>query len=165
MPPLLNEQNEMSLNRLKALASDEPFGLVAQDLQNTKEYAIKNILATKYADIGAASLYNLELKGKNFRSAILFTLAKAIYAAHPQADIPFEETQLYTQVKCLAAAIEIAHNASLLQDDIIDRADSRRSVEAAHKVFGSSTSVFASDFMISRASRALTEVFDNTHIS
>ena len=26
------------------------------------------------------------------------------------------------------AAIEIAHNASLLQDDIIDRADSRRSV-------------------------------------
>ena len=96
VPTLLNEQNELALNRLRALASDEPFSLVAQDLQNTKEYAIKNILATKYADIGAASLYNLELKGKNFRSAILFTLAKAIYAAHPQADLQFEETKLYT---------------------------------------------------------------------
>ena len=65
----------------------------------------------------------------------------------------------------LAAAIEIAHNSSLLQDDIIDKADSRRSQMAAHKVYGPSTSVFASDFMISRASRMLTHSFDNSHIS
>lgn len=64
----------------------------------------------------------------------------------------------------MAACIEIAHNASLLQDDIIDRADSRRSVMAAHKIFGPSTSVFASDFMISRASRMLTYNFDNSYI-
>ena len=36
---------------------------------------------------------------------------------------------------------------------------------AAHKIFGASNSVFASDFMISRASRMLTMVFDTTHIS
>jgi len=65
----------------------------------------------------------------------------------------------------LAACIEIAHNSSLLQDDIIDRADSRRSQQAAHKVFGPSASVFASDFMIARASRMLTYQFDNTHMS
>ena len=65
----------------------------------------------------------------------------------------------------LAACIEIAHNSSLLQDDIIDKADSRRSQMAAHKVYGPSTSVFASDFMISRASRMLTHSFDNAHIS
>ena len=68
-------------------------------------------------------------------------------------------------MKTLAACIEIAHNASLLQDDIIDKADSRRSKKAAHKVFGASNSVFASDYMISRASRMLTMNFDNTHIS
>lgn len=67
---------------------------------------------------------------------------------------------------CLAACIEIAHNASLLQDDIIDKSDSRRSQLAAHKVYGVSTSVFASDWMISRASRMLTEVFsENTDVS
>lgn len=68
-------------------------------------------------------------------------------------------------MKALAACIEIAHNASLLQDDIIDRADSRRSKEAAHKIYGASNTVFASDYMISRASRMLTMMFDNTHIS
>ena len=83
------------MERLKAIAADDPFELVAQDLENTKEFAKKNILSTNYSDIGAASLYNLELKGKNFRSAILFTLAKAIYAAHPKATIPFIETKQY----------------------------------------------------------------------
>jgi len=71
----------------------------------------------------------------------------------------------YEQVVTLAACIEIAHNSSLLQDDIIDRADSRRSQEAAHKKFGQATSVFSSDFMIARASRILTHSFDNTHMS
>jgi geranylgeranyl pyrophosphate synthase len=36
---------------------------------------------------------------------------------------------------------------------------------AAHKVYGVSTSVFASDWMISRASRILTEEFNDTDIS
>lgn len=82
---------------------------------------------------------------------------------HPLKE--FENTEQFDQVVALAASIEIAHNASLLQDDIIDKADSRRSVEAAHKVYGPSTSVFASDFMISRASRMLTEAFPNVHMS
>lgn len=68
-------------------------------------------------------------------------------------------------MKALSACIEIAHNASLLQDDIIDRADQRRSQKAAHKIYGASNSVFSSDYMISRASRMLTEVFETTHIS
>jgi len=67
---------------------------------------------------------------------------------------------------CLSACLEIAHNASLLQDDIIDKSDTRRSKVAAHKLYGVSTSVFASDWMISRASRVLTEVFpDSTDMS
>ena len=106
------------------------------------------------------------MKGKNFRSAILFLLAKAIYYNKYQSSVPFEESPYYEKVTCLAACIEIAHNASLLQDDIIDHADSRRSKKAAHKVFGAATSVFASDFMIARAGRMLTEVFnESTHIS
>jgi len=127
-------------------------------------------LKTQYTQIEEASLYNLKLKGKNFRSAILFTIARAMHAqnpdklGNPELD-KFENTKQYDQVVALAACIEIAHNASLLQDDIIDRADSRRSQQAAHKVFGPSTSVFASDFMISRASRMLTYQFDNSHIS
>jgi len=107
-----------------------------------------------------AAKYNLELKGKNFRSAILFLLARTLCRDRDT----FE--QIYTKIACLSACIEIAHNASLLQDDIIDKSDNRRSQLAAHKVYGVSTSVFASDWMISRASRMLTEVFyESTDIS
>lgn len=130
-------------------------------------------LQTDYKQMEEVSLYNLKLKGKNFRSAILFMLAKAIHANHPDVKArepgspfkSFENTIQHEQVMTLAACIEIAHNASLLQDDIIDRADSRRSKEAAHKIYGASVSIFASDFMISRASRMLTHKFDNAHMS
>ena len=122
-------------------------------------------MQTKYDKLQEASHYNLLLKGKNFRSAILFLLAKAIYY-RKKPTTPFEQTHFYDQVTCLSACIEIAHNASLLQDDIIDHADNRRGKQAAHKVFGAATSVFASDFMIARAGRMLTEVFsDSTHLS
>lgn len=135
------------------------------DLEFTKNFAIENILRTKYDELEKASHYNLLLKGKNFRSAILFLLAKAIYYSESPKR-PFEESPFYEKVACLAACIEIAHNASLLQDDIIDHADSRRASKAAHKVFGPATSIFASDFMISRASRMLTEIFpESVHMS
>jgi geranylgeranyl pyrophosphate synthase len=128
-------------------------------------------LRTEYKQLEDPALYNLNLKGKNFRSAIMFMLARSIYNSSnlkgesEVQGVKFEDTKFYDQVKALSACIEIAHNASLLQDDIIDRADQRRSKLAAHKVYGASNSVFSSDFMISRASRMLTEMFDTTHIS
>lgn len=127
-------------------------------MDRTKDYAIRNILQTEYKELESASKYNLQLKGKNFRSAILFLLAKALK--------PTDFDEIYDKVMCLSACIEIAHNASLLQDDIIDKSEQRRSQKAAHKVYGVSTSVFASDWMISRASRMLTEVFsESTDVS
>ena len=95
----------------------------------------------------------------------MFMLARAMFNSDPTNKGQFEETKYYDQVKALAACIEIAHNASLLQDDIIDRADQRRSQLAAHKVYGADNSVFSSDYMISRASRMLTVMFDTVHIS
>ena len=61
---------------------EDPFSLVMSDLETTKAFAMKNILKTNYKQIEEVSLYNLQLKGKNFRSAILFTLARAIHANH-----------------------------------------------------------------------------------
>jgi len=48
----------------------------------------------------------------------------------------FDTSIFKDKVMLLSACIEIAHNASLLQDDIIDKADSRRSEKAAHMVYG-----------------------------
>lgn len=72
----------------------DPFLLVKDDLEFTKEFAIENILRTRYSELEKASHYNLLLKGKNFRSAILFLLAKSIYYSK-NTDVPFEETPYY----------------------------------------------------------------------
>jgi geranylgeranyl pyrophosphate synthase len=77
-------------------------------LSKTNEFAIKNILQTEYKDLENAAKYNLELKGKNFRSAILFLLARALCKDNKHF------MKIYDKVACLSACIEIAHNASLL---------------------------------------------------
>ena len=60
------------------------------DLEYTKKFAIENILKTDYPELFSTSCYNLNLKGKNFRSAIIFNLAKAIYYNSSNSSKPFE---------------------------------------------------------------------------
>jgi hypothetical protein len=111
---LHTDVNQKDSSDVKKLAPKiEPFDLVKFDLEQTKTFAVENILQTDYTKLQEASHYNLLLKGKNFRSAILFLLAKAIYYSRSPS-VPFESTDFYDKVTCLAACIEIAHNASLL---------------------------------------------------
>lgn len=55
-------------------------------------------------------------------------------------------------VYSLAAAFELLHSASLLHDDILDQAQSRRKKTAAHLVFGVNKTVLAGDALFARAS-------------
>ena len=48
----------------------------------------------------------------------------------------------------VAAVIEICHTASLIHDDIIDEADTRRGQLSVQKKFGKEMAVYAADFMI-----------------
>lgn len=48
----------------------------------------------------------------------------------------------------VAAVIEICHTASLIHDDIIDEADTRRGQLSVQKKFGREMAVYAGDFMI-----------------
>lgn len=48
----------------------------------------------------------------------------------------------------IAAVIEICHTASLIHDDIIDEADTRRGQLSVQKKFGREMAVYAGDFMI-----------------
>jgi geranylgeranyl diphosphate synthase type I len=50
-----------------------------------------------------------------------------------------------------AVGIELVHNASLVVDDIIDAADLRRGVTAAHVEYGYSSAILASDGLLGEA--------------
>jgi octaprenyl-diphosphate synthase len=72
----------------------------------------------------------------------------------------------------LAVAIELLHSASLLHDDLLDDADTRRGRETAFRRFGNVVSVMSGDYMLSKllvllsglpaASQALTRAFGET---
>ena len=55
----------------------------------------------------------------------------------------------------LAEVTEMIHTASLLHDDVIDSADTRRGVSSVNTVFGNKLAVLAGDFLLARASVCL----------
>jgi geranylgeranyl pyrophosphate synthase len=55
----------------------------------------------------------------------------------------------------LAEITEMIHTASLLHDDVIDAADTRRGVSSVNTVFGNKLAVLAGDFLLARASICL----------
>ncbi|KAJ1720158.1 coq1 putative hexaprenyl diphosphate synthase [Coemansia erecta] len=60
----------------------------------------------------------------------------------------------------LAEITEMIHTSSLLHDDVIDHAETRRGLPAIQKRFGNKMAIFAGDFLLARASMALARLRD-----
>lgn len=75
--------------------------------------------------------------GKRLRPSLAFLAGQLLGAGREQA----------TQV---ALAVELLHSASLLHDDLIDDADTRRGADAAFRRYGNVVSVMSGDFMLAR---------------
>lgn len=58
----------------------------------------------------------------------------------------------------LAAIVEMIHTASLIHDDVLDAADTRRGDSAVHKLFNNKAAVLSGDFLLARASVALAKL-------
>lgn len=64
------------------------------------------------------------------------------------------------QAVALAAAAELVHTATLVQDDVIDQSEVRRGEAAVSKKFGGSISILYGDYLFSQAFSLLTEIND-----
>ncbi len=79
----------------------------------------------------------LDAGGKRARPQLVFLAARALNLTDPR-EIDY------------AAVIELLHSASLLHDDLIDNADTRRGKETAFKHYGNVVSVMSGDYLLSR---------------
>ncbi|GJJ13165.1 hypothetical protein Clacol_007416 [Clathrus columnatus] len=70
------------------------------------------------------------------------------------------DTVLPTQRR-LAQIVEMIHVASLLHDDVLDESPLRRGAPSAPAMFGNKMSVLAGDFLLARASVALSRLGEN----
>ena len=82
------------------------------------------------------------------------TSAPLIPALAPSARL------LPTQLR-LAQIVEMIHVASLLHDDVIDSADLRRGVPSGPAAFGNKLAILGGDFLLGRASAALSRLGDH----
>merc|ERR1719331_715308 len=71
-----------------------------------------------------------------------------------------EEQQQHAvaQHRRLASITEMIHTASLVHDDVLDAADTRRGGSAVHKLFSTKAAVLSGDFLLARASVALAKL-------
>jgi geranylgeranyl pyrophosphate synthase len=63
----------------------------------------------------------------------------------------------------LAASIELLHTATLVHDDVIDRAEERRSEPTPNALFGNAASVMLGDYMFAHAADFIAQT-DNTQV-
>jgi len=80
------------------------------------------------------SRYVLRKKGKRLRPALVLLTARLFQATDEEAVF-------------LASLVELIHTASLIHDDIIDKADVRRGTESVHAKWGANVTVLLGDYL------------------
>lgn len=106
------------------------------------------------AELSDLAKYYFDGKGKAIRPVIAMTLAHAFN--HSQG-VGSDESLLWKQRRG-AIISEMIHTASLLHDDVLDKADTRRGKAAVNKIFTAKKATFAGDYIIAIASKLISQI-------
>ena len=121
----------------QSLTAREAFALVQADLQEVeREIGVESV-----ASVEAITTINQYLQaggGKRLRPALLLLVNRLFGPATDCA-------------RRLAAVVEMIHTATLVHDDVIDMAKSRRGRPSTNMVWGNHTSVLAGDWLYMQA--------------
>ena len=115
------------------MTPQEIYQLVAPELVRVEE-ELRGYTRSDITPISEIGEYLLNAGGKRIRPALLLLTAKMLGEVPPMA------------IR-LAAVIEFIHNATLVHDDIIDGADTRRGRPSANSHWGNSMTVLAGDWL------------------
>ncbi len=111
----------------------EIYQLVAPELAQVEE-ELRGYTRSEIRPISEIGEYLLNAGGKRIRPALLLLTAKMLGGVSPMG------------IR-LAAVVEFIHNATLVHDDIIDAADTRRGRPSANSHWGNSMTVLAGDWL------------------
>lgn len=163
----------------------DPFSMVEKELQPFSD-SIKELVSTDQPILSMAAKHFFEKRhGKRFRPTIIQLIAKAVAACHPEeiegdrweysgaSKIGMEGgkvtvgnhqgSDVWRKQAQLGQIVEMIHVASLIHDDVLDEADTRRGGEAVHKLYSNKVAVLAGDYLLARASVLLARL-ENTAV-
>ena len=102
---------------------------------------LKNLIGAGHPILQAAAEHLFSAGGKGLDGIVLL-ISKAISPV-------FKLTEKH---KRLAEITEMIHTASLVHDDVVDEASTRRGVDTVHSRFNTRVAVLAGDFLFAQAS-------------
>ncbi len=114
---------------------------VELDLENLLN-DLRNLIGAGHPILQAAAEHLFSAGGKRIRPGIVLLISKAVSP----------EGKLSSRHKRLAEITEMIHTASLVHDDVLDEAATRRGVETVHSRFDHRVAVLAGDFLFAQAS-------------
>ena len=139
---------------------EDPFAMVSEELAPFTD-SIKDVVAADHPILSDAAKYFFAKKqGKRFRPTIVMLMAKAtaeVPAAHKGGNV-------YKKQAELGQITEMIHVASLIHDDVLDEADTRRGGESVHKLYSNKVAVIVGDYLLARASVVLAKL-QNTQVT
>jgi octaprenyl-diphosphate synthase len=119
------------------------FDLLRDDLRGI-ELEFSREAASDVSAITDIAGYLREGGGKRIRPALLLLAAKSL---------GYQQSGAGTAIARLGAVVEMIHTATLVHDDIIDEADTRRGRPSANTTWGNSKCVLAGDWLYMQAFR------------
>jgi octaprenyl-diphosphate synthase len=140
-PPLVEDRSVPGASPARAhdlAAGHGLFALVGRELQAV-EMQLRAINGAGGQLLGTVATYGLASGGKRIRPALVLLAAAACGRGGDARAVR------------LAAAAEMMHAATLIHDDIVDRAAMRRGLPSATARWGSQVSVLVGDFLYARA--------------
>lgn len=115
---------------------------IQQALHNVKEQ-IKKDLRMPHQEVKEKIIDYVDAPGKYIRAGLLLMMAQGIEGHISDAKMTF------------AAAVEVLHLATLIHDDVIDEADTRRGIDVLHKTSSNRIAIYAGDYLLAYAGRLL----------
>jgi geranylgeranyl pyrophosphate synthase len=102
---------------------------------------IDRVITTPVKLIADVAAHTLGAGGKRLRPALVILAAQLCGDSSESADV--------RAVTC-AAAVELLHTTSLIHDDVVDSAATRRGKPAANLVWGNQTSILVGDYLVAQ---------------
>lgn len=114
---------------------------VELDLENLVAN-LRSLIGARHPILQAAAEHLFSAGGKRLRPGIVLLISRALSI----------DGELSPRHRKLAEITEMIHTASLVHDDVVDEASTRRGVETVHSRFNHRVAVLAGDFLFAQAS-------------
>jgi len=134
------------------MLSNPMFDRIQGDLELLEE-GLQEAVTSSVDLVTEVGIHLVTSGGKRIRPAL------CLLSAHGGPDFDVKRTMP------LAVALELIHTASLVHDDVIDAADTRRGSITANAKWGNQVAILSGDYIFARAFRLIADANYSNHVS